>query len=302
MKNLIYLNEDAINEELITHHGGELEETIQRVNRNIGVGGEVGGEVGDPTGFFARLKGAISANYERGKEREFIYDLTDDVAKFTLLMEIFDASNAPEVDQTISIDERNKLITDSPVLITAPLIRIPIGEIKDQFDYGNLDGLKEGVADIVNSGLLSSEEADEAKELREDIASGKDATGGMRKILDSLGENDFYRTCISSEVDFVMELKEEHFRTRPRDFPSTSTEYAIIGKIITKLGHRDTISLIDFTSAGRPVENPREQRQEERKIQGEITDIANNMLDRDVSISEFELSYPDVQIEPLAIY
>ncbi|MCF2164697.1 MULTISPECIES: DUF6414 family protein [Halobacterium] len=305
MENLIYLDEDAVNEELITHHGGKLEETIQRMSRDVSVGGSVEGQAGEPTGLLARLKGAISADYQRGKEKEFVYDLTDEVAKFALLLEVFDASGATEIDSNFDASDRDNLATDAPIMITAPLVRIPIGEIKNQFDVTEeLDLLGEGFADLAKSGLLDDEQMEDIEQMQDDIESLGYAISGTKKMFDSLSQDDdIYRTSSSSEADFVMGLPDQQFRNRPRDFPSTSKEYVVIGKIMTKVEKGDSIPFINFAElAEKKVDNPRDQKREETKIKRKVADMADEMLDREVRMSEFELSHPDVQMEPLAIY
>ena len=233
MENIIYLDESAVNEELITHYGGELEETISRINTNTSLGGEVGGEAGDPTGLVAKLKAAISANYERGKEKEFVYNLTDEVAKFSLLLEVLDASGATSVDHQFTSEERDSLAIDSPVMITAPLIRTPIAEIREQFDINEELGLlSEGFGDLAESGLLDDEDMEELQGFQDDIEDMSLATSGMKKMFSSLSDkDDIYRTNTPSEVDFVMGLPDEKFKNRPFDFPNDSKQYVIIGKM-----------------------------------------------------------------------
>lgn len=305
MENIIYLDEDAVNEELITHHGGQLKETIERVGRDISIGGEAEGQAGDPTGLFARLKGAISANYERGKEHEFVYDLTDEVAKFALLLEVLDASGATTVDGQFTKDDRSDLAMDSPIMITAPLIRTPIGEIKNRFDLDDKLGLlSEGVEELAASGLLNDEKAEELRNMQDDVESASLATSGMKKMFSSLSDDDdIYRTKTSSDIDFVMGLSQNNFRNRPHDFPSISNEYVVLGKIITKINRGDRVPLINFSKlAEMKVDNPRERETAQLQIKSDVAEMADGLLQRDVSTSEFELSHPDVQIKPLAIY
>ena len=302
MENIIYLDEDAVNEELITRHGGQLEETIERVNRDVRLGGEAEGQAGEPTGLFARLKGAISANYERGKEEEFVYDLTDEVAKFALLLEVLDASGATTIDNQFTTEDRSGLASDSPIMITAPLTRIPIGEIKDRVDIGDeVELMSDALDDLAKAGIGDATEIEEAKDSIEDLSY---ATSGMRKMFKSLSDDDdIYRTNTTSEVDFVMGLTDENFRNPPRDFPSRTKQYALIGKIMTKVEQGDDVPLINFAElAEMNADNPRNQKTAEMKMKGKVADMANDILKRDVNISEFELSYPDVQIRPLAIY
>lgn len=299
MKNLIYLDEDAVNEELITYHGVELEEIIQRISRTTNIGGEVGGEAGDPTGLFAKLKAAISTNYERGKEKEFVYDLSEGITKFVLLLEVLDESGAINISEDFNVENRNNLATDSPIMITAPMICTPIGEIKNKFDINKeLNLLDEGFADLARSGILGAEETSKIEDLQNEIESLNLAASGMKKMFTSLSDDDdIYRTKTASEVDFVMGLPEQNFRDYPKDFPSATREYVILGKVMTNIEEDTEIPLINFTElAERKTDDPRKQRTEERKMKARIASLADNMLERDVDTSEFELSYPDVQI------
>ena len=101
-----------------------------------------------------------------------------------------------------------------------------------------------------------------------------------------------------------MELPEQNFRSRPLDFPSSTKPYAVLAKISTKIERGDSIQLIPFADlAEKNTTNPRERKTEELKIRRDVADMVNGILDgREISSSEFELSYPDVQIQPLAIY
>ncbi len=302
MENIIYLDEAAVNEELIIHHGGLLEETIERINRDVSIGGEAEGQAGEPTGLFARLKGAISANYEIGKEEEFVYDLTDEDAKFALLLEVLDASGATTIDDQFTTEDRSDLVSDSPIMITAPLTRIPIGEIRERFDIGNeVELMSEALDDFAKAGIVDATEMKEAKDSIEDLSY---ATSGMEKMFRSLSDDDdIYRTNTKSEIDFVMGLPDENFRNPPRDFPSRTKQYALIGKIMTKVEKGDDVPLINFAEfAETKVDNPRNQKTVEMKMKVKVADMADDILKRDVKISEFELSYPDVQIRPLAIF
>ena len=99
-----------------------------------------------------------------------------------------------------------------------------------------------------------------------------------------------------------MELPEQNFRSRPLDFPSSTKPYAVLAKISTKIERGDSIQLIPFADlAEKNTTNPRERKK--IKIRRDVADMVNGILDgREISSSEFELSYPDVQIQPLAIY
>lgn len=306
MNTIIYLDEPAVNEVLITHHGGKLEETIERVNSNVNIGGEVGGEVSDPSGLFAKLKAAISANWERGKEEEFVYDLRDEMAKFALLLEVLDASGATQIDEGFSTGDRDNLTTSSPVMISAPLIHTPIKEIKNEFDIEQtVGGISEALGHLDKSGILDSEDSEELEEMQDELESLGHASKGTKMFFSSLMEHDdLYRTNTSSDVDFVMELPEQNFRSRPLDFPSSTKPYAVLAKISTKIERGDGIQLIPFADlAEKNTTNPRERKTEELKIRRDVADMVNGILDgREISSSEFELSYPDVQIQPLAIY
>lgn len=303
MDTIVYLDESAVNEVLITHHGGKLEETIERVNRNVNLGGELGGEAGDPSGLFAKLKASISANWESGKEKEFVYDLSDEVAKFTLLLEVLDASNATQIDEKFSTADRDSLTTNSPIMITAPLTRTPIEELKSEFDVEqSVGGMSEAFDDLEKSGLF---DPGEFKEIQDDLESISHASRGTKKFFNSLMEHDdLYRTNTSSKVDFVMELPEQNFRTRPIGFPSSTKQYIILAMVSRKIEQGENVQLIPFAElAEKNSSNPRERKTEEMKVKKEIADMANDILDgREISSSEFELSYPDVQVQPLAIY
>lgn len=306
MNSIIYLDETAVNEILITHHGGKLEETIERVNSNVNIGGEVGGEVTDPSGLFAKLKGAITANWERGKEEEFVYDLKDEMAKFALLLEVLEASGATQIDEGFSARDRNKLTTNSPVMISAPLIHTPVDEIKSGFDIEQtVGGISEALGHFDKSGILDSENSEKLEEMQNEFESLGHASKGAKMFFGSLMEHDdLYRTNTSSDVDFVMELPEQNFRTRPLDFPSSTKPYAVLAQISTKIERGDDVQLIPFADlAEKNTTNPRERKTEELKIRRNVANMANDILDgREISSSEFELSYPDVQIQPLAIY
>jgi hypothetical protein len=302
MQNIIYLDESAINEELISHHGGELEQTVERITRNTNVGGEAGGEVSDPTGWLGKLRAALNASHERGKEEELVYNLNDEVAKFNLLLEVLKDSGAPTIDGEFDSEDRDNLVDESPIQISAPLIRTPLSELKEQFDLDTeLSSIDKGMEFFERTGLFDDEEM---RETREQIEQLGYATTGMTHTLSGMADREnVYRTATDSEVDFVMDLEDGHFRTRPYDFPSPGRRYAIVGKVVSKIGRGDKVRLLNFSElASKSSDNPREQRTEERRMEQQMANAADDMLDRDVDASEFHLSYPDVQLRPLAIF
>lgn len=308
MENLIYLNEEAVNEELISRHGGELTERVERISKTTGISGEVGGEVAAPIigPLMGKLKAAVSANYEKGEEEEFVYNLQDNAAKFELLMEVLNNSDAAWVEKDLSKAKRDDLRMDAPVVLDAPIVRTALGELAEQFEISDsTKQMEEGVRELSESGLLDEEEQTELMELGDKATSFGQAAGGFHKILSSMSSEDVYRLPLGpeSDVEFVMKLREKWLGNPPFTFPSLKSDYITVGKITSKVDKQESeefISWLEFIDD--PSNDRNSQRVKTKQLKTEFAEMASEQLERDVDASEFDMTYPDVQIHPLAIY
>ena len=79
--------------------------------------------------------------------------------------------------------------------------------------------------------------------------------------------------------------------------------YTLLGQVTMKFDEGESISLINFVDmASQLVDNPHEVQRKVAEMRRQFASSASQVTGRDVSTSEFELSHPDVEMKPLAIY
>lgn len=275
---IIYLDEQAI-DDIFSYLGhGTISEIVERVSSQT----EGGAEAGLNKILVARL----SERSIEGEETEFVRTL-DPIGKLAMLREALQ-----EEDMLVEIEEpsegtRESLDRGNIVEMETGLLRTPIREIEE---------LIEQVLDLADT-LDDHIDVDEA-----DVDEVEDAQE-MISALSREGEILRARTGDDVHFDFILTYDEESFRSRGMGFPRSGTNYTLLGQVTMKFEEDDSISLINFVDmASQVVDNPREVRRKVAELRRQFAESASQLTGREVDTSEFELSYPDVEMKPLAIY
>lgn len=121
----------------------------------------------------------------------------------------------------------------------------------------------------------------------------------IRKLNTS---EDLYILDIPSDeldADLVFSLNELSVQGN-MEFPSEYTEYTVLGRIEHTYSKGEERPLMDMMDA--LPGNDREARQQRRVFMKELASSASELTGKQVSESDFKISYPDIQVKPMAVY
>lgn len=276
---VIYLDEQAI-DDIFSYLGqGTISEIIERVSSQTERGGEVG--------FDKILVSRLSSSSVEGEETEFIRTL-DPIGKLAMLREALQEEEMlVELEKGSTSEVREQLDRGNIVELDTGLLRTPIEELEKTISQ---------VLDLAESfgDFLEVDETD------------VDEVEGVQKMISALNrEGNILRARSDPEAEFdlVLTYKDENFRNPGLGFPREGSNYTVLGQVTMKFGKNDNISLINFVDlASRVVENPRESRRKVAELKREFASAASQITGREVNVDEFEISHPDVEMKPLAIY
>jgi len=274
---VLYLDEQAI-DDIFSYFGrGTVTEIVRRVSTEE--------ENSSELWFDKILVGRLGSRSIEGEETEFVRTL-DPIGKLAMLREaLAEEEMLIELGESPSESLRDELDRGNVIEMDATLIQTPIEDVEDMANLA-LD-FHEAFGQFID---IDEEEVEDAKEAREMI------TALQR-------EGDILRAKPSMEFDFVLNYDDENFRNPRSDFPRQEADYTVLGQVTMKLDEGDSISLIDFVDmASRIVDNPRESQRKVLELKREFASLASTKSGRDVDTSEFEISYPDIELKPLAIY
>jgi hypothetical protein len=301
--NVVYIDQKEVNNDLIYDRQGEMREVIERENQEKQ--GEVEGEAGGTIPGLSTLRAAIRAHWKKGEESEFVTNLDHSAAKLALFLESVAEDDAGTVISE-DFDEANRedIKEGDVIVVVGGLRRTPFQELKSRFEGGELESLKEAIQEF---GKMESEIGSDAEELNKmetEMDGLESGLKGLSLVADAISaEKDLYRVrAAESNIDFVMELNEEKFKNRPFGFPDSKGSYYVVGKVQKKFREDQEIPLVWFDQLVN-TDNPRKQRKKEVQKRMEIKDLAKDFVNnREIENSEFDISYPDIQIQPLIIY
>jgi len=274
---VLYLDEQAI-DDIFSYFGrGTVTEIVRRVSSEE--------EDSSELGFNKILIGRLGSRSIEGEETEFVRTL-DPIGKLAMLREaLAEEEMLIELGESSSESLRDELDRGNVIEMDTTLIQTPIEDVQDMANLA-LD-FHEAFGQFID---IDEEEVEDAKEAREMI------TALQR-------EGDILRAKPSTEFDFVLIYDDENFRNPGLDFPRQEADYTVLGQVTMKLDEGDSISLIDFVDmASRIVDNPRESQRKVLELKREFASLASTKSGRDVDTSEFEISHPDIEMKPIAIY
>jgi len=274
---VLYLDEQAI-DDIFSYFGrGTVTEIVRRVSSEE--------EDSSELGFNKILIGRLGSRSIEGEETEFVRTL-DPIGKLAMLREaLAEEEMLIELGESSSESLRDELDRGNVIEMDTTLIQTPIEDVQDMANLA-LD-FHEAFGQFID---IDEEEVEDAKEAREMI------TALQR-------EGDILRARTSTEFDFVLIYDDENFRNPGLDFPRQEADYTVLGQVTMKLDEGDSISLIDFVDmASRIVDNPRESQRKVLELKREFASLASTKSGRDVDTSEFEISHPDIEMKPIAIY
>lgn len=276
---VLYLDEQAV-DDIFSYLGqGTVTEIVERVSSQT----EESAEVGLQKILIARLGGRSV----EGQETEFVRTL-DPIGKLAMLREALRGEDLlVEVEDVATEEIRQGLSRGNIVEVDTGLQRTPIEEVEKRIEQA-LD-FADAFEEIIE---VDEEEVDEVEKAQQIVST-----------LNREGEILRARPGGDSDFDFILTYNEENFRNRGLGFPRSGTNYTLLGQVTMKFEQGDSISLINFLDmASQVVDNPREAQRKVVELRREFASSASRLTGRDVSTSEFELSYPDVEMKPLAIY
>lgn len=300
--NVVYIDQKELNDDLIYDRQGEMREVIKRESQEKQ--GEVEGEAGGTIPGLSTLRAAIRAHWTKGEESEFVTNLDHPAAKLALFLESVAEDDAGTViSDNFDEADRENIKEGDVVVVVGGLRRTPFKELKDRFEGGGLEGWKEAFHEFgkMESGI--GPDAEELERMEREAESMEAGLKGISLVADAIAaEEDLYRArAADSNIDFVMELDEEKFKNRPFGFPDSKGSYCVIGKVQKKFREDQEIPLVWFDQLVE-TDNRRKQSKEKAQKRVEIKDLAKNFANREIENSEFDISYPDIQIQPLVIY
>lgn len=303
--NFIYIDEDSINKILSYRFIGQVVEITENLNEEIEASGGLGADVGNT--LLGRLRAAVAMRYQEGNEREFVRDLDDPAAKYALLeMVLDDASEAKVLNQNFDLSDRDDLTTMDTIGFEGLIRRMPFRDLRDRFDLiEEIKQLQRGIEDLeaaAEAGFLSENDIKDIQNLGDQAAGADSVVSGINRLISAFQHReDIYRISVSNDFDFVMTLDEDAFQDKPLNFPSNVTEYFILGKVNAKIERGDEIELINFSQLD-DSNDPRKRNTNARRMRLRFAKMASDMTGHNVSETEFNIAYPDVQITPLVIY
>lgn len=274
---VIYLDEQAI-DDIFSYFGrGTVTEIVRRVSSEE--------EDSSELGFDKILIGRLGSRSIEGEETEFVRKL-DPIGKLAMLLEaLAEEEMLIELGESPSESLRDELDRGNVIEMDTSLIQTPIEDVQDMASFA-LD-FHESFGQFID---VDEKEVEDAKQAREMI------TALQR-------EGDILRAKPPTEFDFVLTYDDENFRNPGLDFPRQEADYTVLGQVTMKLEEGDSISLIDFVDmASRVVDNPRESRRKVVELKKKFASLASTKSGRDVVTSEFEISHPDIEMKPIAIY
>ena len=276
---IIYLDEQAIDDIFSYLRQGTVSEIVQRVSSQE--------EEGSEAGFAKILLARLSTRSIEGQETEFIRTL-DPIGKLAMLRAALREDDLlRNLDDGATEEVRDDLIRGNIVEMDAGLLRTPIEELETTI--GQFLDFHETFADLIE---VDTDEVDDVEEVQQ-VVSALNREGDILRA--QAGSN--------SSFDFVLTYEEDGFRSPGLGFPRQGADYTVLGQVTMKFEQGDSISLINFADlASRVVDNPRESRRKIAELRRTFASSASQICGRDVSTSEFEISSPDVEMKPLAIY
>lgn len=203
------------------------------------------------------------------------------------------------------MDDRGELSSGDYVAVEGGLRRTPLKELTDMFDIAEeLQTFQDALQDLSGFSEISGEDQEELEEIMEEAEGVGEAARGLRRMISAFSrEEDIYRVDPSDEMEFVLIPEEENFEKLPLGFPSVNEEYLVLGKVLTKFRRGDSIELINFSQLVEGSSNdPRQRKTEIKKNRMRFAKMASDLSGRKVDKDEFHITYPAVQIDPLAIY
>lgn len=276
---VIYLDEQGI-DDIFSYLGhGTVNEIIERVSSQT--------EEGAEAGFSKILVARLDSRTVEGEETEFVRTL-DPIGKLAMLREALREDDLlVELEGEATDDDRENLDRGNIVEMDTGLLRTPIDEIESSIR--TYIDFTETIGEFID---IDDHEVEDVEEVQE-----------MISALSREGEVLRARMGSNSDFDFILTYEEENFRSRGLGFPRQGSNYTLLGQVTMKFEEGDSISLINFVDlASRVIDNPREEQREIANIKRKFAEYASQITGRDVESSEFEISHPDVEMKPLAIY
>lgn len=236
-----------------------------------------------------------------------------------LQLRYFSATEAAEEDE---IEDIADLISDQDSIGQFATLHTNLKESSDINEIKNMDedmrdSLSEG--DFVETkGTVRTSPINELQQVVDDVKpffglldvpvddnNGPDDLdlNDIQKFIQKLNTSeDLYILDIPSDTlnaDLVFSLAELKMQGNI-EFPSEYTEYTVLGRIEHTYSEGEERSLMDLMDV--LPGNDRESRQQRRVFMNQIASSASELTGRQVSKSDFKVSYPDIQVKPMAVY
>lgn len=207
----------------------------------------------------------------------------DTVGKFAILHQNLDESgDITRVDE-LDEDTRSQLEDRQYIETKGEITNSPVNNIQDAMDQivplirtlGMGSEMETGQNDIG---------VDEIQQFVDEVN-----TRGDRYIQD-VSSDALDSSLIFSLDGLVSEVGQ--------DFPARYTEYRVLSSIEHVFEEGESESLVEVANM---VPEGRNKKDRMQFISG-LADMASEVTNRDVSVSDMEISYPDIRVRPMAIY
>lgn len=270
---ILYLDEESIQDALSYMEGGTINEVIERVQSN---------EEGE--GFSKILSDRVANRDITESETDFVRKL-DPIGKLAILRTILSNENLLiDLENPLEEELKNRNMLESSMNIR----QTPVDEMESFFSQAKL--FSDKYAEYFDTEQDDLDMIDEAHQMMSTLNRG----------------NDIFRANSSklSDREFVLPHDSDNFRKKPMGFPRANSGYTVLIQLVHVFdSDDDKIPLIDFVDlASRAEENPRKRKRKEQEIKRDFANQASKLAGRDVKPSEFEISAPDIEANLYAIY
>ncbi len=207
----------------------------------------------------------------------------DTVGKFAIIHQNLDEEG--DITRIDALDEETRSqLTDGQYIETkGEITTSPVNNIQDAMDQFAPMLHMTGMGNEIQSGQ-DDMGMDELQKLVDEVNTRGDL------YIQDVSSNDLDASLIFSLDGLVSEVG--------RDFPARFTEYRVLSSIehVFKEDEKDSLlEIADMIPGGR-------NKKERTQLLSELSDMASKVTPRDISISDMEISHPDIRVRPMAIY
>lgn len=113
---------------------------------------------------------------------------------------------------------------------------------------------------------------------------------------------DYYEMTLPNDLSgvFTFELNEAYFQPIEPEFPDEYQEYTVFGEVRHVYEQNEERNHIDAANYANVSDT--KKRQEQRRRMKSMAQSASQLTGREISEDDYKISYPDIELTPIAIY